>query len=130
MLAELTAQHDALRTLMDECEGLVAHLEADPSADPAPLTGALARLRVSLDVHNTFEEELLRPLLLARDPHARARVERMVADHTEEHATISMRFVSPAAAEVRDLIETLRAHLEAEERYLVTPRVLFVSERV
>jgi hypothetical protein len=34
------------------------------------------------------------------------------------------RLDSPATAELRDIIETLRAHLEAEERYLLSAKVL------
>jgi hypothetical protein len=48
----------------------------------------------------------------------------MVEDHIAEHREMRTRLASPETAELRDVIETLRAHLDAEERYLLTARVL------
>lgn len=123
-LAELVAQHDVLRGLMDRCEDLANELDARPSGDPIPLTRELARLRLAFDAHNKFEEQLLRPVLLEHDSFGPVRVERMVEDHVHEHRTMSQRLGSPATESLRDVIETLRAHLDAEERYLLTSRVL------
>jgi hypothetical protein len=127
-LAELVSQHDALRSMMDTCEGLADELDRDPNADPTPLVREIARLRVAFEAHNKFEEQLLRPVLLEHDVHGSVRVERMVEDHVHEHRAIDAQLGSPAttpvAAMLRDVIETLRAHLDAEERYLLTARVL------
>ncbi|MDB4962806.1 MAG: Hemerythrin cation binding domain [Myxococcales bacterium] len=123
-LAELIAQHDNLRSLMDHCEDLADSLDGQADGDPLPLTRELARLRVAFDAHNQYEEQLLRPVLLEHDTHGTVRVERMIADHVHEHRTIGSRLDSPATADVRDVIETLRAHLDAEERYLLSARVL------
>ncbi|MBL0215323.1 MAG: hemerythrin domain-containing protein [Myxococcales bacterium] len=122
-LAELVAQHDALRALMTGCEMLADEIDAG-RGDPAALIRELGRLRESFETHNTFEERLLRPVLLAEDTHGSVRVERMVEDHLNEHAEMRTRLASPVTAELRDVIETLRAHLEAEERYLLTAKVL------
>jgi hypothetical protein len=66
--------------------------------------------------------------LLENDRHGEVRVERMVEDHVHEHRAIHSQLGVPAGAPVtamlRDVLETLRAHLEAEERYLLTARVL------
>lgn len=123
-LGELIAQHDRLRTMMDACEDLADGLDADPSRDPTQLVRELARLRLAFDAHNKFEEQLLRPVLLESDTHGAVRVDRMVEDHVEEHRALGERLSSPAVAELRDVIETLRAHLAAEERYLLTAKVL------
>jgi hypothetical protein len=123
-LAELIAQHDTLRGLMDHCEDLADSIDGKPDADPVPLTRELARLRLAFDDHNKYEERLLRPVLLAHDSYGTVRVERMVEDHVHEHRAIGSRLSSPATADLRDVIETLRAHLDAEERYLLTARVL------
>jgi len=109
---------------MDHCEDLADELDAHPDGDPGPLSRALAKLRLAFEVHNKFEEELLKPILAARDPHAGIRVERMVDDHVHEHAAIRAKLGSPATSALREVVETLRAHLDAEERYLVTPQVL------
>ena len=89
-----------------------------------PLTRELARLRLAFDAHNKFEEQLLRPVLLEHDSFGPVRVQRMVEDHIHEHRAIGERLSSPATAALRDVIETLRAHLDAEERYLLSSKVL------
>ncbi|MDQ3364100.1 MAG: hemerythrin domain-containing protein [Myxococcota bacterium] len=122
-LAELMAQHDALRGMMDRCEDLATELDAGRMG-PTQLTREVARLRLAFDAHNAFEEQLLRPVLLEGDAFASVRIERMVEDHVEEHRAMRVRLGSPITAELRDAIETLRAHLEAEERYLLTAKVL------
>jgi hypothetical protein len=123
-LSELISQHDSLRELMDHCEDLADALDARPEGDPGPLTRELAKLRVAFDAHNKFEEQLLRPVLLAHDTHGTVRVERMVEDHIHEHQAVRERLTSPSTAALRDVIETLRAHLDAEERYLLSSKVL------
>jgi hypothetical protein len=123
-LSELIAQHDSLRVMMDLCEDLADHLDAQPDGDPMPLTRELARLRLAFDAHNKFEEQLLKPVLLEHDSFGPVRIQRMVEDHIHEHRTIGARLESPATAAMRDVIETLRAHLDAEERYLLTSKVL------
>lgn len=123
-LSELIAQHDSLRCMMDLCEDLADALDLRPDGDPAPLTRELALLRLAFDAHNKFEEQLLRPVLMEHDSFGPVRVQRMVEDHIHEHKTIGERLASPATAALRDVIETLRAHLDAEERYLLTAPVL------
>lgn len=122
-LAELVAQHDALRGMMDRCDKLADELDAN-GGDPGALLSEIERLRTAFTAHNTYEETLLRPVLLAEDTHGAVRVDRMMEDHVNEHAEMRSRLASPITSELRDVIETLRAHLEAEERYLLTSRVL------
>lgn len=123
-LAELISQHDALRAIMAHCEALADQIDGDPAADPSVLIHELARLREAFEAHNVFEEKLLRPVLLESDDYGAVRVDRMVDDHVHEHRAMASRLGAPAVAELRDVIETLRAHLEAEERYLLTAKVL------
>ena len=123
ILAELIAQHDGLRTMMDRCDELADDLDVR-DGDPANLIREIAKLRIAFDAHNKFEEALLRPVLLAEDPFGPIRVDRMVEDHLHEHAAMRARLASPATIGLRDVIETLRAHLDAEERYLLTAKVL------
>lgn len=124
VLAQLIDQHDTLRQIMDECEDLADALDSIPGTDPEPLLREIAKLRIAFDTHNKFEESLLRPVLLAHDSHGTVRVDRMVEDHVHEHQTVRSRLTSPTTAALRDVIETLRAHLDAEERYLLTSKVL------
>ncbi len=122
-LAELISQHDALRVLMTDCERLADEVDS-PGADPTALMHQIKRLRETFDAHNVYEERLLRPVLLEGDTHGAVRVERMIEDHVNEHIQLRTRLGSPVTAELRDAIETLRAHLDAEERYLLSSKVL------
>src|SRR5688572_32465610 len=122
-LAELAAQHDALRDMMDRCDELIGLVGSDQCGS-TQLIRELARLRLAFEAHNAFEEQLLRPLLRDTDPFAAARIERMIEDHVNEHRTMQQRLGSENPAELRDVFETLRAHLDAEERYLLSPKVL------
>jgi iron-sulfur cluster repair protein YtfE (RIC family) len=122
-LAELQAQHDTLRGMMDRCEELADALDAG-QGNPTLLTREVARLRLTFEAHNTFEEQLLRPVLLEADAFAEVRIDRMIEDHVGEHRTMRARLSSNETSALRDVIETLRAHLEAEERYFVSARIL------
>lgn len=122
-LAELIAQHDALRELMGRCEDLADEVDTG-GGDPGALAVLIGRLRESFEAHNKFEESILRPVLLAEDTHGAIRVDRMVEDHVHEHREVRHRLGSPSTSELRDVIETLRAHLDAEERYLLSSKVL------
>ncbi|HWU91568.1 MAG TPA: hemerythrin domain-containing protein [Kofleriaceae bacterium] len=122
-LVELAAQHDTLRGLMDRCEEIADAVDAG-DAGPMQLTREVARLRIAFDVHNRFEEELLRPVLLAGDAFGEVRIDRMVEDHVGEHHAMRTRLGSSATAELRAVIESLRAHLDSEERYFLTAKVL------
>jgi hypothetical protein len=122
-LIELKAQHDALRGMMDRCEELADELDAGRMG-PTQLMREVSRLRLAFDAHNTFEEQLLRPALLEGDAFAGVRIDRMVEDHIGEHRAMRQKLASSETAVLRDVIDTLRAHLEAEERYLLTAKVL------
>jgi iron-sulfur cluster repair protein YtfE (RIC family) len=108
---------------MSRCEELADVLDAN-GGDPAGLLHEIERLREAFATHNSYEEKILRPVLLAEDRYGAVRVDRMVEDHVNEHAEMRTRLSSPVTADLRDVIETLRAHLEAEERYLLSSQVL------
>lgn len=122
-LAELKTQHDALRGMMDRCEELAGELDAGRMG-PLQLTREVSRLRLAFEAHNTFEEQLLRPVLLGTDAFAEVRIDRMIEDHVGEHRSMRAQLATTETSVLRDVIETLRAHLDAEERYLLTARVL------
>lgn len=123
-LATLLAQHDALRARMDRCEDLAAELAANPVGGPHRLEQEAAALRVAFDAHNEFEEQLLRPMILAHEAFATLRIDRMLEDHVGEHREYQDRLGGVPAADLRDVIHSLRGHLRAEERYLLTSPAL------
>lgn len=123
LLNELLKQHAALRVLMDECEQLADDLDRG-FGNPARLTHEVAKLRVAFDAHNQFEEQLLRPVLRDVDAFGEVRIERMIVDHVGEHRTVRDQLGHGPTRELRDAIDNLRVHLEAEERYFLSSRVL------
>jgi hypothetical protein len=122
-LAELAAQHKVLRDMMARCEELADELDAG-GAGPMQLAREVARLRLAFDSHNRFEEQLLRPVLLATDSFGEVRVDRMCEEHVGEHRAIRVQLASSTTADLRAVLEDLRAHLDAEERYFLTAKVL------
>jgi hypothetical protein len=122
-LAELKAQHEALRAMMDRCEELATQLEAGRMG-PLQLTREIERLRLAFAAHNVFEERLLRPVLIGSDAFADVRIERMVEDHVGEHRAMHAQLATTETTALRECLAMLRAHLDAEERYLLSSRVL------
>ncbi|HEU4731093.1 MAG TPA: hemerythrin domain-containing protein [Kofleriaceae bacterium] len=122
-LAELSRQHAELRAQMERCEDLADELDADKIA-PSKLLREVARLRRAFDEHNQFEEELLRPVLLDTEWLGAVRVSHMMEEHVREHRSMRKQLGTAATSELRAVIANLRAHLEDEERYFLSHRVL------
>lgn len=124
LLDALIEQHDALREMIEVCERLADELEPG-RGDPAELTHAVARLRAAFDAHNKFEEQLLRPMLRDLDAFGEVRIERMVAEHIDEHRAVRERLGDDGPLGwLRDALDQMRVHLQAEERYFVASRML------
>jgi hemerythrin HHE cation binding domain-containing protein len=122
-LAELLAQHDEIRRMMHRCELLADELDAS-KIEPGDLLREVARLRVAFDVHNKFEEQLLRPILRDADAFGEVRVDRMIDDHVGEHRAMRVGLGSAVTTELRATLQKLRDHLAAEERYFLSPKVM------
>jgi hypothetical protein len=123
LLAELLTQHEALRALMDRCEHLADELD-DGHGDPAALTREVARLRLAFDAHNRFEEQYLRPVLREVDAFGSVRIDRMIADHISEHRAVRDQLGDGPTAVLRAAVDNLRVHLQAEERYFLSAKLL------
>jgi hypothetical protein len=123
-LQELLAQHAKLRDMIERCEKLADELDRD-GGDPTPLTREVARIRLAFDAHNSYEEQLLRPVLEATDSFGPVRIDRMVSEHVDEHRSMRTRLAGWSATEVlREVLHNLRSHLETEERYFLSAKVL------
>ncbi len=124
-LTELLEQHSKLRDLMIACEDMADAVDHG-TGDPTKLTREVAKLRIAFATHNELEEAVLRPVLLEADSFGPVRIETMIAQHVHEHRSMRARLVedSPITVELRAAIADLRAHLDAEERYFLTARVL------
>jgi hypothetical protein len=123
MLEALSRQHAELRERIERCEQLAEDFEAGLQ-EPSQLLHEVTALRVAFDAHNQFEERALSPLLLDVEWLGAVRVSRMVEDHVEEHRAIRRELEPTTAYGLRAVLASLRTHLDAEERYLLTPKVV------
>jgi hypothetical protein len=123
LLRELSRQHADLRERISRCEQLADRFDAD-LVDPALLLHEVAALRNAFDHHHRFEESALRRLLLEADGSGGVRIDHAVDDHVAEHRALRRDLDTGTASALRTVLASLRAHLEAEERYLVVRNVL------
>lgn len=123
LLEELLHQHAQLRAMMDHCEQLADEVD-EGSGDAGALLREVARLRVAFDAHNKFEEQLLRPVLREIDAFGEVRIERMFTNHVDEHRSMRLSLGDGPTNELRGAIDNLRVHLESEERYFLSSKVL------
>lgn len=123
LLNQLLSQHEQIRSLIARCDELLGLSERDPSQVPE-LVLAVARLRWAVESHNRVEEQLLSPVLKEADSFGEVRVEHMVDAHRKEHAQLGARLEQPVIDTLRQTLGMLREHLETEERYFLTSRVL------
>lgn len=117
-VAEILAQHNQLRSMMDRCEQLADQVDAGRES-PEPLARAIVELRVAFDHHLRVEEDQLRPLLRDAQLVNDVRIDRAVAEHVHEHRVMAQRFMPGPTAELRETLASLRDHLENEERYFL-----------
>ncbi len=102
---------------MDRCEALADELDAG-RCGPLQLTREVTRLRLAFEAHNRFEETMLRPVLFAGVD--AALIDRHIEEHVDAHRALRMRLASEETSALRDVIDSMRAHLDAEERYLLS----------
>jgi hypothetical protein len=122
-LALLATQHRQLRDMIADCEALADALDAG-RGDPAPLLAAVTHLRRTFDAHNELEEALLPPVMIDTDWLGAVRVSRMIEDHLEEHSALTRELETTTSSELRSVLASLLAHLDTEERYFLSPKVL------
>ncbi len=117
-IAELEAQHANLRELMDRCDELAAEL-LEGRGEATVLTREVMQLRLAFDVHNQYEETVLRPLIASTCPKPGIRIDGLFKHHVGEHHEMRGRLASDETTILRDVLASLRIHLDAEERYLM-----------
>jgi len=122
-LRELLHQHDELRRMVDACLSLVDRLEAGASV-AGDLAQEIARLRIGFEAHNRHEEALLRPVLIAADAFGEVRVDQMIEEHVREHRAVRQTLASIEVDGLVEILATLRSHLDDEERWFLSPRIV------
>ncbi|HEX3761036.1 MAG TPA: hypothetical protein VHW23_20215, partial [Kofleriaceae bacterium] len=73
--------------------------------------------------HNRLEELLPPSLLLDAGSPGAVRVSHMIEDHVEDHRAMRIGLATPTG-ELRSVLASLRDHLAAEERDLLSRKVL------
>lgn len=122
-LRDLLAQHAELRDLVAVCELLIARLEGG-AAVAGTLALEVAKLRLAFDAHNRYEERLLRPVLIEADGFGPVRIDTMIAEHVREHRAVSATLDDASIVALRATLDTLTRHLDEEERYFLSSKVL------
>jgi hypothetical protein len=122
----LLEQHESLRSHAGQCAALAGRLLAGEWVAPE-FTAEVRRLRNLFLVHNQTEERMLEPFLAGSDASGPLRVDRMLEEHAAEHAAFLRGLdgsTSEVAARFADFAELLDAHMAAEERTFLSPRVI------
>jgi hypothetical protein len=114
-IAELKAQHNVLRGMMERCESLADELDGG-RCGPLQLTREVARLRLAFEAHNRFEEEMLRPILFAGIENSV--IDRQIEEHVQAHRAMRLGLASNETDMLRGVIDSMRAHLDAEETFI------------
>jgi hemerythrin len=122
-LRELLEQHAELRRMVAECEDLIDRLDEGVDVSAA-LGHVVAKLRVAFEAHNKHEESLLRPVLIAADAFGPVRVDQMIDEHVREHRAVRATLDDLSADTLQQTLRALITHLEAEERYFLSSKVL------
>ncbi len=122
-LATLAKQHRQIRELIADCEDLANQLDAG-QIEPAQLLRAVVTLRATFDAHNELEETLLPPMIIDTEWLGAVRVSRMIEDHIEEHGALARELETQTSSELRSVLASLRAHLDTEEHYFLSPKIL------
>jgi len=123
---QLLAQHDQIRGHLKACSFWARRL-LDGEPVQAELDAALVQLRQDFAEHNSTETYLVRPLLRDSPGWGTVLIDRMLEEHTAEHAAFwDLLGGAPrdVAARMDELIEELDAHMAAEERTFLSPLVL------
>ena len=117
--AHLLRQHQRIRHRLAVAEDLAERLLAGEAVRLSFGDAVFALLR-ELFEHNRSEEGLLEPLLRAGDDYSSQRVSRMLEEHCAEHALLREGLrghdLASVAQGLPEVAESLRAHMDAEER--------------
>jgi len=114
--ARLIAQHEQIRAAARLCLERARGRIGEPISDE--LDQALTRLRSEFWDHDKTETALMREIL-TRSRRSPEQVERMIEDHTADHAVLWAELSRPARhviARIEEVCVMLEAHMVGEER--------------
>jgi hypothetical protein len=128
----ILSQHEQIRTLLERARGV-----AEAALDGLPLiagavASAIGDIRSTMEVHLTFEERVLLPLLRDDLPVGPERAERLLDEHRRQRDVLATLHVEARAhpdlpmlaAKLAFLTTWLLADMAEEERCLLTEEVV------
>jgi iron-sulfur cluster repair protein YtfE (RIC family) len=125
-------QHERIRALLERARAVAEARLAGESPSPDSVALAIGDLHSTMEVHLTFEESVLLPLLRDDLPIGPQRADQLLDEHTRQRAMLaalhreaSVHPELPAlAAKLAFLAAWLLADMEEEERSLLNPDVV------
>jgi|GEM_PF-1237664 len=82
-------QHERLRTLLEKARALAEARLAGERFVPDAVASAIGDIHSAMEIHLTFEEAVLLPLLRDDLPNGPERAARLVAEHSQQRATLA-----------------------------------------
>ena len=125
-------QHERIRTLLEHARA-VAEARLDGQAEPLDaVASAIGDVRSIFEVHLSFEETVLLPLLRDDLPVGPLRADRLLDEHTRQRAVLAALHdearahpeLATLAAKLAFLAEWLLADMAEEEHSLLVPDVV------
>lgn len=125
-------QHRRIRTLLERAAAVAEAALAGTLASPDAVSSAVGDVRATLEIHLTFEEKVILPILRDDLPIGPQRAENLVDEHKRQRAMLAQIHAEAIAhpelpelaAKLAALTAWLRADMEDEERSLLTRDVL------
>jgi hypothetical protein len=128
----ILSQHEHLRALLNRAGAVAeAALDGKPPS-PDAVASAIGDIRTTLEVHLTFEEKVLLPLLRDDLPLGPERAARLLDEHARQRQTLATLHreacafptFATLAAKLAFLASWLLADMAEEEHSLLTPDVV------
>lgn len=128
----IRGQHEKIRVLLDRAR-VIAEAALDGRApSPDAVTSAIGDLRSTMEVHLTFEERVLLPLLEKDPPLGPERAQRLREEHRQQRGVLASIHreacahpeLPTLAAKLSFLAAWLLDDMAEEERSLLTPEVI------
>jgi hypothetical protein len=125
-------QHEQIRALLERARGLAeAALEGAPP-QPDAVASAIGDIHSTFEIHLTFEEKVLLPLLADDLPNGPVRADRLREEHTHQRELLATLHrearafpeLPMLAVKLAFLTTWLLADMDEEERSLLVPDVV------
>jgi len=125
-------QHRHIRTLLDQAHSVAEAALDGRAPSPNAVAAAIGAVRSIMEVHLTFEEAVLLPILHDDLPLGPRRAERLRDEHARQRTTLATLHdearaypqLGMLAAKLAFLTEWLLADMAEEERSLLVPDVV------